>query len=132
MFRWTLSIFYLKNVAIIRLNNNKLFYVIKYFKIIVLIFCLDEPDKIKKEAFQIKLNEYTKRAEELKATLYVSKIKISSEEKAENSSISYDDDHYPTLSKNIFKIEIIYQPSTTWPNLRITNSIQCFTRFPIH
>jgi len=71
-------------------------------------FCLDEPDKIKKEAFKIKLIEYTKRAEELKATLYVSKIKISSEEKAENSSISYDDDHYPALSKNIFKIGIIY------------------------
>lgn len=71
-----------------------------YIVILILMFCLDEPDKIKKEAFQIKLNEYIKRAEELKATLYVSKIKISSEEKADNSSISYDDERYPTLSKN--------------------------------
>lgn len=110
MFRWTLSIFYLKNLVITWLKNKKLFYVIKYCKVIFLTFYLDEPDKIKKEAFQIKLNEYTKRAEELKATLYVSKIKISSEVKAENSSISYDDDNYPTLSKNMFKIEIIYQP----------------------
>ncbi|XP_025209160.1 serine/threonine-protein kinase ULK3-like isoform X1 [Melanaphis sacchari] len=57
----------------------------------------NEPDKIKKEAFQIKLNEYIKRAEELKATLYVSKIKIN-EEKADNFSTSYDDDRYPTLT----------------------------------
>lgn len=106
----TTQYFYLRNVVIIRLKIKKLFYVIKYCKVNFLTFCLDEPDKIKKEAFQIKLNEYTKRAEELKATLYVSKIKISSEEKAENSSISYDDDNYPTLSKNIFKIEIIYHP----------------------
>jgi len=72
----------------------------------MLTFYLDEPDKIKKEAFQIKLNEYTKRAEELKTTLYVSKIKISSEEKADNSSTSYDDNRYPTLSKNVFKLGI--------------------------
>lgn len=86
---------------------KKLYYIIICSEIIIFNFCLGEPDKIKKEAFQIKLNEYTKRAEELKATLYVSKIKISSGEKADNSSTSYDDDRYPTLSKNIFKLKII-------------------------
>lgn len=64
------------------------------------IFFLDETDKIKKEAFQTKLNEYTKRAEELKATLYVSKIKIKSEQLEEKpSTSSNDDEHSPSLGK---------------------------------
>lgn len=88
-------------------KHKTLCYIIIYCEITILIFCLDEPDKIKKEAFQIKLNEYTKRAEELKATLYVSRIKISSEEKAENSPTSYEDERYPTLSKNIFELRIL-------------------------
>jgi len=106
---------------------KKLYYIIIIIcnEFIIFNFCLDEPDKIKKEAFQIKLNEYTKRAEELKATLYVSKIKISSGENADNSSTSYDDDRYPTLSKNIFKLEIIIKKT---PHLHVLfSSYKCVT-----
>lgn len=61
---------------------------------------LDETDQAKKEAFQTKLNEYTKRAEELKATLYVSKIKIKNKKSEEKSSMSSnDDEHSPKLGK---------------------------------
>lgn len=63
------------------------------------MFCLDEPNKIKKEAFQLKLNEYTKRAEELKATLYISKIKITCEETTEKVSSFNDDERFPSLGK---------------------------------
>lgn len=67
------------------------------------LYYLVEPDKIKKEAFQIKLNEYTKRAEELKATLYISKIKIDTEETADKSSTSSnDEERSPKLCKKIF------------------------------
>lgn len=77
------------------------------------LFCLDEPDKIKKEAFKLKLNEYTKRAEELKATLFISKVKINSDKTAEKlSSSSSDEERSPTLS-NLFlisnKINLFYK-----------------------
>lgn len=57
---------------------------------------------MKKEAFQIKLNEYTKRAEELKATLYISKVKIHCEETAEKVSSFNDDERSPSLGKKTF------------------------------
>lgn len=60
---------------------------------------------MKKEAFEIKLNEYTKRAEELKAIFYVSKVKINTEETGENSSTSSNNkDCSPSLSKKIFTL----------------------------
>ncbi|VVC40731.1 Hypothetical protein CINCED_3A016489 [Cinara cedri] len=59
----------------------------------------NESDKNKKEAFQIKLNEYTKRAEELKATLFVSKVKINNEETSEKPlTLSNGDQQIPTLT----------------------------------
>lgn len=73
-----------------------------HFILILITFCLDESDKIKKEAFQIKLNEYTKRAEELKAILYISKVKVNTEETGENSSTSSNnDERSPTLGRKI-------------------------------
>lgn len=69
------------------------------------MFYLDEPDKIKKEALQLKLKEYTKRAEELKA-IYVSKIKSNNEKTSDRSPTSNDDDRSPTLCKKI--VYIIY------------------------
>jgi hypothetical protein len=72
------------------------------------MFYLDESDKIKKEALQLKLKEYTKRAEELKA-IYVSKMKSNSDETSDKSpTSSNDDDRSPTLCKNIFIICFIY------------------------
>ncbi|XP_025417637.1 serine/threonine-protein kinase ULK3-like isoform X3 [Sipha flava] len=57
----------------------------------------NESDKIKKEALQLKLKEYTKRAEELKA-IYVSKMKSNSDETSDKSpTSSNDDDRSPTL-----------------------------------
>lgn len=72
------------------------------------MFCLGEPDKNKKEALQLKLKEYTKRAEELKA-MYVTKIKMNSEETGNKSpTSSNDDDRSPTLcKKSSIKIKII-------------------------
>ncbi|XP_050428349.1 serine/threonine-protein kinase ULK3-like isoform X2 [Adelges cooleyi] len=65
-----------------------------------LIPCLqNESDESKKQAFKMKLNEYTKRAEELKATLYISKVKVNSDEKMEPTSVSsdVDEDHSQNL-----------------------------------
>lgn len=67
------------------------------------VLCLDETDKIKKEAFQLKLNEYTMRAEELKAILYISKVKVSDDKPRNKCSTPINDDESsPTLCKLSF------------------------------
>lgn len=73
--------------------------------IIILKYCLDEADQSKIATFQLRMNEYTKRADELKAILKISKIKIDSEETADKSTASSEDDvHIGKLSKNIWTV----------------------------
>ncbi|XP_050536870.1 serine/threonine-protein kinase ULK3 isoform X2 [Daktulosphaira vitifoliae] len=64
-----------------------------------LIPCLqNESDKLKKQEFQRKLNEYTNRAEELKAVLYISKIKIDDSNKTDYNSMEKESSgHSQTL-----------------------------------
>lgn len=54
------------------------------------------------------MNEYTKRAEELKAILYISKVKVNTEKTAENSSApSNNGERSPTLGEKIFMMYYI-------------------------
>jgi len=53
------------------------------------------------------LDEYTKRAEELKAILFNSKVKINSEETTDKSSTPNDDERSPTLSKKMISFIIL-------------------------
>lgn len=74
-----------------------------YYQVIILIlkYCLVEPDKNKRKSYEIKLNEYAKRAEELKAILQLSDIKTDCQETADESSASSEyDDPSKKLSKN--------------------------------